>query len=81
METAMPDTHLAMPRSLSAELAQTPEALASHAPMTTSDATNGTAAAAAAFARLLASGDQAMQSETVFGSKHTHGQIAANPLI
>ncbi len=60
----MPDTHLAMPRSLSAELAQTPEALASHAPMTTSDATNGTAAAAAAFARLLASGDQAMQSET-----------------
>ncbi|WP_188092581.1 hypothetical protein [Azospirillum sp. B21] len=60
----MPDTHLAMPRSLSAELAQTPEALAAHAPMTTSDATNGTAAAAAAFARLLASGDQAMQSET-----------------
>lgn len=60
----MPDTHLAMPRSLSAELAQTPEALAVHAPMTTSDATNGTAAAAAAFARLLASGDQAMQSDT-----------------
>ncbi|CAO3350913.1 hypothetical protein [Azospirillum palustre] len=55
----MPDTHLAMPRTLSAPYA---ELLEAEAPQTTtSDALpNGTAAAAAAFAGLLAPGDQAM---------------------
>lgn len=59
----MPDTHLAMPRTLSAPYADLLEAEAPRT-MTTSEATNGTSAAAAAFARLLASGDQAMQPET-----------------
>lgn len=55
----MPDTHLAMPRALSAPYA---ELLEVEAPRTTtSDALpNGTAAAAATFAGLLAPGDQAM---------------------
>ncbi|CAO3401844.1 hypothetical protein [Azospirillum palustre] len=55
----MPDTHLAMPRTLSAPYAGLLEAEAPRT--TTSDALpNGTAAAAAAFAGLLAPGDQAM---------------------
>lgn len=59
----MPDTHLAMPRTLSAPYAELLEAEAPRT--TTSDALpNGTAAAAVAFARLLASGDHAMQPDS-----------------
>ncbi|MGA1858828.1 hypothetical protein VH569_22795 [Azospirillum sp. 11R-A] len=55
----MPDTHLAMPRTLSAPYAGLLEAEAPRT--TTSDALpDGTAAAAATFAGLLAPGDQAM---------------------
>ncbi|CBS87019.1 hypothetical protein [Azospirillum lipoferum] len=60
----MPDTHLVMPRTLSAPYAELLEAETPQT-MTASDAPpNGTAAAAVAFARLLASGDHAMQPET-----------------
>lgn len=59
----MPDTHLVMPRTLSAPYAELLEAETPQT-MTASDAPpNGTAAAAAALARLLASGDHAMQQE------------------
>ncbi|WP_042693626.1 hypothetical protein [Azospirillum sp. B506] len=59
----MPDTHLVMPCTLSAPYAELLEAEAPQT-MTASDAPpDGTAAAAAAFARLLASGDHAMQPE------------------
>ncbi|MBK1842450.1 hypothetical protein JHL17_34150 [Azospirillum sp. YIM B02556] len=60
----MPDTHLAMPRTLSAPYAELLEADAPRTKTTSDAPPNGTAAAAAAFARLLASGDQAMQPET-----------------
>ena len=60
----MPDTHLVMPRTLSAPYAELLEAETPQT-MTASDAPpNGTAAAAAAFARLLASGDHAMQPDS-----------------
>lgn len=60
----MPDTHLVMPCTLSAPYAELLEAETPQT-MTASDAPpNGTAAAAAAFARLLASGDHAMQPDS-----------------